>query len=345
VKLIGLVCIAATGCAAARTKLRACGSDDDLSRRYLVGVGISGLGGGADSIENARQRALANLAEQFSVQITSQLHARDEAVQREGITEESSHILSQLDTRSDVTLDGTETLEACASGENVRVRVGLERVRFVRDGLERLRAQDAIVRDLDKRASVAATNRKRLEAVALWSDAADGVRKAERLALMVQIVGREQTQIALPGPREFERRADEALAAASVRIDVRPIEGNGLVAREALACLGRVGVPVVESSVSPDAVVTLDVTVDPPLEAAPQLFIARAHLAVALRRGETLTAVGGASGTVKGGGSTPDAARREAVRRLSIETLPGVLDDVVANLGVRARARCAPTAG
>ena len=327
-----LVVLALTGCATTGASVHEC-VDSPPREGWLTSEGEASLDT-PDAAEIARKRALAALAEQIDVAIATSFHAHESEtrVNQHAVTQQS-RFEERIDTSASIDLQGVEVLLRCAAGGAVRTRVGIDRARFGADAVVRLaRASAQIDRLLATTPSAPA-----LDAASAFSAALPISLAAEQLAFVASVVSKRAVSATYSTPL-LRQRLSEAIARVGIRVEVKSPLQVALLSHTAQACLGSIGVPAVTSA--GDAEVALEVVVQPAIRVAAGLFIARASLsAVLLRAGAT---IGGAEAQFKGGGSTPEAAANEAVRRLAVDHLPGVLDRTVAALGWKGLGRCAP---
>jgi hypothetical protein len=287
-----------------------------------------------DALGLARRRAVASIAEQVRVEIRSSFSASETYQQQGDHTDQALDLSSQLDTRATAAIEGAEVRDTCSDGANLRVRVALNRARFARDGGQRLEAMAAELRDLYATATRAEDGHDRLRAIAIWSDALPRATAAEELALAIRVVGRSGVTIEFPSRATVDANARRALARVVVRLDVQSPQGADLIAQVAIACLATAGIPISSSADAhgADAVVALQIAVDPALKVADALYVARATLSASVRRPSENTAIAAGARRLKGGGANPAAAQHEAVRRLTAESLSSTIDEALKGL-------------
>jgi hypothetical protein len=323
-----LVALALTGCAGA--SVRKC-VDTAPREGWLIGEGEASLNA-PDAAEMARKRALSALAEQIDVAIASSFHAQESETRANQAVAQQSRFETHLDTRSAIDLQGAEVVQRCAEETTLRTRVGIDRARFAADAQRRLAVASAEIDALLTKAQSAPA----LDAASALSAALPISAAADQLAFVASVVSRRAVS-ATHSTSQLRLRLREAIARVGIRVEVDSPSQIALLSRAAQSCLGSLGLPAVTSS--GDALLSLAVVVQPPSRVAVGLYVARATLSAVLRRSGAT--VGGAEAQVKGGGATAEAAADEAVRRLAVDELPGLLDRAVAALGWTGLGRCA----
>jgi hypothetical protein len=290
-----------------------------------------------DAPEIARRRALAAIAEQVRVEISSRFRSEEQVTVAGGRETSSLRAASAQETKADAVLEGAEVLDTCSAGSVLRVRVGLHRDRFAAAGKKQLESRASAVRAADAGAADALRRGARLEAARQWAKAAVEADDAERLRAAILVVSRQDPGVALPTSHELDARARDAIAAAHVAVHADAPVATALLEGAGVACLAKAGLPASQSQAAPDAILALRAILDPPLQVAQGLFVVRGQLSVVLERNGA--ALSGSDARAKGGGTTPDAASQDAVRRLASESLPALVDAAFADWpGLR---RCA----
>jgi hypothetical protein len=303
----------------------------------MVAVGVA-RGLSEDLMRDARKDALAQLSQQIRVQVQASTTTQQQALINQGHSSETARFEHKVSTFSSVTLEGVEVLDTCREDGVVYVALGLDRARFAADTRAQVeRDVGALTSEVtDARTSDSAG--KFLEAAALYRDAAVRSEDLENAAAAVRVVGQAAFPSTWPPASELTRAAQAALAKASVVLKVAPEQGTAALRQQAATCLSYAGLPVTASSDHPDATILLEVALDPPIEAQPTLFVARAALSASLRRPAGETASAGADVAEKGGGLTADGATADALRRLG-KHLPQLLDSLLEKAGWKL-ARC-----
>ena len=308
-------------CACATGGLRPCAPAPLAAAAELQGEGEAPLGVD-DALGLARRRALASVAEQVRVEVASSFRA-DESYSGDG--QDTLQLDSQVETRAAAVLEGADIRETCSDGVSLRVRIALDRARFAQDAGQRLDGLLVQVRELERGASAAEAAKDRIRAVSLLADAARTAATADALAGTIRAVGKRE--VAAPPLIQAQDLLRNALARASVRLELQP--AADLLGQAGAACLASTGLPL--GGGAPDAVLVLRTVFEPALRVAKGLYIVRGTLAASLDRpgGASISA---AERHVKGGGEDPAAAQHDALRRLSLEALPGVVDETLAGL-------------
>lgn len=315
-----LAALLISGCATSGGALREC-VEQRAPEGWLTSEGEAAATM-PDAAEVARRRALAGLAEQIDVAISSGFHARESESHAGMAVAQQARFESALDTSSAVELQGAEVLQRCAAGASVRARVGLDRERFSADARARLDQAASRIEQL------ISGSQSPFELAAALSSALPLAAAAERTAFVSSVVSRRPVAAAHSTAR-LRQRLQEAISRVGIRVEVESPSQVPLLSQIAQSCLGSVGVPAVAGPA--EARLALAVVVQPASKVGEGLFVARANLSAVLRRGAAT--IGGAEAQLKAGGATAESAAGEAVRRLAVEQLPRVVDQTVAGLG------------
>ena len=117
-----------------------------------------------------------------------------------------------------------------------------------------------------------------------------------------------------------------------IRLDVDSPEESSLLSAATATCLASAGLPTAQRSDAPDAIVSMRVAVEPSLRVAEGLFVARGTLSASVHRPTENAAIAGSDAKVKGGGADAVGAQHDALRRLAVESVPGALNQLFAQL-------------
>jgi len=328
--LVAALVAAQLACAGAGHLAR-CSASLHSDARELIGEGEAPLA--ADDAANlARRRAVAALAEQLEVEIATSLRSTERESTRDGRTHSEHAIEEQLDTRASAAIEGAAVRESCAEGANERVRVAVDRGRFVRDNLPKLEALAGELRALEQAAEKAESAGERLAALSDWLEAEPRAAEAARLSRTLQLIGGRAPAVELPSASSLARRVQDALSRLVVRLDVEDPETPSLLSAAGATCLASAGLPVAARADAPDLVVSLRAAIEPSLRVAEGLYVARGTLSAAARRPKENASIAGSDAHVKGGGADASAAQHDALRKLARESAPAALDQLLAQL-------------
>jgi hypothetical protein len=327
-------------CAGCMGSLPPCRALDANAReRWLIGEGEADAAA-SEARESARKRALAAIAEQIDVAVASSATAVEAERHAGGSITSSASFETRVATQTSLDLQGVEILETCGAGDRLRVRAGLDRQRAARDAEARLGGVHREMRALMARAQAANQAGDVLDEIGALSAAVPIAEKADRIAVLARVLGARLAPGAVADRSYLERSVREALGRASIGVEVSAPEGQPLLAGAARACLAKIGLPASNTrNPAADATLVLDVIVHPALRVADGLFVTRANVSAALHR-RAATALAGGGAQVKGGGDTAERAQHDAVRRIAVEALPGLIDRTVGSLGWNGLAQC-----
>lgn len=330
--------LAATPCAAAE-----CGpwkgnqEASGLGEGFLVGVGAA-VGEGPAAAALARQQALAAMSSQVRVHVASELRAEERSVSQAGRVSESQRIQANTRTATALTLEGAEVRAVCSEEGQTFVLMALDRRVYASAAREKLMVKCLELATLDEKAAKASSEGRHLDAAAALSQAAGIAEDVEEKAAVARIIARAPLALEHPAASDLRRRAKEEAARTAVLVRVEPGSASAVLRQAAVSCLAFAGVGVADADAPPGAVLTLTVNLDPPQSALPGIVIVRGTLSAALQVGPSEPVTAGSADRVKGGGESPEAASRDALRRLGTERLPKVIDELFKSGGWQLRA-------
>ncbi len=304
---------------------------EGVSPRYLAGVGAASLGD-RDPLAQAQRRALAEIARQLVVHVKATDVTLEEAGAAGPASWDRQGYDSDVVTETDLTLEGAKLLATCAQDGTEYALVGVDRTELARRrGAEVARLADQIEAEVRK-ADLALRAGRHLYAALLTSSAIPLARKARARARAVEVIDPGWRAPSFPGVTRLSRKARDAAALGVVRVEVAPA-GDEPLARAAIACLARAGLPASVSPSGAEATVKLDARVAAAEQPFPGLYVATGKLSALLSWEGAQGPSGAASGEAKGGGATPDAARADALARLAAEPAADVIDRLLGELG------------